>query len=80
VLIAPHHGSAEVTTAAFLAAVDPSLIISSNDRTLTMKQRHFERISGNRALYRTHNCGAITLAIAPDGALRVEPFLSDPKR
>ncbi|MGH7175853.1 MAG: DNA internalization-related competence protein ComEC/Rec2, partial [Tepidisphaeraceae bacterium] len=39
VLIAPHHGSTESTTADFLLAVDPSIIISSNDRSLTGKQK-----------------------------------------
>lgn len=74
VLIAAHHGSSEKLTAAFVTAVDPSAILSSNDRTLTHKQRTFETLIGDRPLYRTHHCGAITVTIGGDGSLRVEPF------
>src|SRR6185503_1629380 len=44
VLIAPHHGSSELTTAAFVRAVDPKIIVSSDDRRLTSKQRAFEQM------------------------------------
>src|SRR5205823_700395 len=54
VLIAPHHGSSESTTPAFIRAVDAKIVLSSNDRTLTGKQRRFEPMVANRALYRTH--------------------------
>ncbi|CAN5681480.1 DNA internalization-related competence protein ComEC/Rec2 [soil metagenome] len=75
VLIAPHHGSSESTTAEFVQAVDPSIILSSNDRSLTGKQKRFERIIDHRALHRTHTDGAITLIVASDGTFRVEPFV-----
>ena len=75
VLIAPHHGSSESTTADFVAAVDPSIIVSSNDRSLTGKQMRFDRIVENRTMYRTHTCGAITVIVASDGTIRVEPFV-----
>lgn len=74
VLIAPHHGSSERLTAAFVAAVDPVAVLSSNDRTLSHKQRRFETLIGDRALYRTNECGAITITMGRDGQLRVEPF------
>ncbi len=75
VLIAPHHGSSELTTAAFVRAVNPSVIVSSNDRTLSGKQKRFESMIGHRPLYRTNTCGAITIHIKSDGALSVETFL-----
>lgn len=75
VLIAPHHGSTTPTTAQFLAAVDPQFILSSNDRTLTQKQREFDRLAGSHEAYRTHQCGAITLDVTPKGALSLRTFL-----
>lgn len=76
VLIAPHHGSAEAATAAFVEAVDPQWILSSNDRTLTGKQRRFDALVGaTRPLLRTHDRGALRLQIDGDGTLRVDPFI-----
>jgi competence protein ComEC len=75
VLIAPHHGSSESATADFVHAVNPSIIISSNDRTLTGKQKRFEHLVGNAQLLRTNRCGAITIHITKDGGIRAEPFL-----
>jgi competence protein ComEC len=79
ILIAPHHGSGEDATAAFIAAVDPQLILSSNDRTLSIRQRDFEQLTGGRPLLRTNRCGAITVHIAPDGKLNVTTFLPQAK-
>lgn len=75
VLIAPHHGSSEDSTAAFVRAVEPQYILSSNDRTLSGKQRRFDELTKGMTVYRTHNRGAITVTIDAEGALRVEPFL-----
>jgi competence protein ComEC len=75
VLIAPHHGSSESTTAAFVRAVDPTYVVSSNDRTLTVKQKRFETLVGNAQLFRTNRCGAITIHISKEGVVRIEPFL-----
>jgi len=77
VLIAPHHGSAEVTTADFLRAVGPSAIISSNDHTLTQKQKQFERIASGYRLYRTDRCGAVTITITAKGKLSVSSFIDN---
>lgn len=76
VLIAPHHGSSEEETGAFIRAVDPDFVLCSNDRTLTMKQRNLERMTGQARLYRTHVCGAVTVCIDRDGKLSVEPYLN----
>lgn len=75
VLIAPHHGSAESLTRAFVDAVDPAYIVSSNDRTLTAKQRAFDRLVAGRRLFRTSDRGAVTITIGRDGMLAVEPFV-----
>lgn len=75
VLVAPHHGSSESLTRAFVAAVDPGVIVSSNDRTLSRRQVDFEDMTGGRPLLRTHTAGAITIEISADGAAEVTPFL-----
>jgi competence protein ComEC len=75
VLVAAHHGSSEVTTRAFVAAVDPSVIVSSNGSPLTQKQKRFEQMIGRRRLYRTSNCGAITVHIFSNGSVEVETLL-----
>jgi competence protein ComEC len=76
ILIAPHHGSSESTTAAFVRAVQPSHIVSSNDRSLTGKQRQFDRIVRGIPLYRTNECGAVTIRIRHDGSVTVDRFLN----
>ena len=60
-----------------MRAVNPSSIVSSNDRSLTTKQRTFEspEVLGGRPLYRTNRCGAITVRLAHDGTVTVETFL-----
>lgn len=75
VLVAPHHGSAESTTPDFLRAVAPHVIVASNQRTLTRKQRLFDEIADRYPLYRTSRCGAITLCIDAAGHLSVQTFL-----
>ena len=76
-MLAPHHGSGESTTAAFIAAADPLYIVSSNDRTLTQKQRLFERQIADRPLFRTNQCGATTIQIDRNGGVTVEAYLSN---
>jgi competence protein ComEC len=79
VLIAPHHGSAESSTAAFLRAVNPKMIICSNgfqaDGKLTAKQMTFDRIARGWAEYRTSEEGEIDLTIAGDGTIGISEFL-----
>jgi competence protein ComEC len=74
ILVAPHHGSSEATTAAFVAAVDPRIILSSNARRLTQKQRTFDGLAAGRALYRTNRWGAVTVRVERDGRMKVETF------
>jgi len=74
VLVAPHHGSSEVTTAAFVRAVGPRFIVSSNDRRLSGKQREFEKLVGRTPLFRTGESGAVTVRVSAEGEVRVETF------
>ena len=75
VLVAPHHGSAEISTRDFVRAVNPAAILSSNDRTLSRKQREFDRLVEGFRLYRTNRCGAITMRISKGGEMRIETFV-----
>ena len=74
VLVAPHHGSSEVTTAAFVRAVGPRFIVSSNDRKLSGKQREFEKLVGRTPVFRTGESGAVTVRVSAVGEVRVETF------
>lgn len=76
VLIAPHHGSTESATADFIRAVNPLWIVSSNDHTLSKKQRNFEVIAAGQTLYRTDRRGAVTVTLPAMGAAIIEPFLA----
>ncbi len=76
VLVAPHHGSSEPLTPAFLAAVHPSVIVSSNAARLSAKQRRFdEMVGGATPLLRTSKCGAITVTVTPEGRVEVGTYL-----
>jgi competence protein ComEC len=75
ILVAPHHGSAEGTTPRFVAAVNPSVILASNDGRLTMKQRTFDAEEQAWPIYRTSRWGAITVEVTTDGQIRIQPFL-----
>ena len=82
VLVAPHHGSSEELTPAFVRAVGPQSILSSNFWRLTSKQKRFETMIGQTPLYRTPECGAITVTIRKDGTILIDTFVKDarPKR
>jgi competence protein ComEC len=75
VLVAAHHGSSESLTPAFLRAVGPQVIISSNASRLTSKQKRFNEMAGSIPLYRTSEYGAITVTISADGKIAVDTFL-----
>lgn len=74
VLIAPHHGSFEDATPAFVTAVSPSTIVSSDDRTPSSKQRTFDEAIAPLPIFHTRDHGAITILIKRDGTLTVTPF------
>jgi competence protein ComEC len=74
VLIAPHHGSAESTTAEFLRAADPKYILASSDRRLTHKQKVFDLLAKSYPFYRTGNIGMIDVTIDADGKIAISTF------
>jgi competence protein ComEC len=74
ILIAPHHGSAETTTAAFIADIHPQLILASNARKLTHKQKTFDGLAKGYPFYRTSQFGAVTVSIDDDGKIAIETF------
>ena len=80
VLVAAHHGSSEPLTADFVRAVNPEVIVSSNAQRLTKKQRDFEKLIDHRLLFRTGDCGAITIDIDSDGRVHVTPFLTQKRK
>jgi competence protein ComEC len=76
VLIAPHHGSSEESTARFVEACGAKIVLSSNDNTLTQKQQRFEKMLDGRELYRTNRCGAITVVFDKVRGTRMKTFLN----
>lgn len=79
VLVAMHHGSGEEITGEFIDRVSPEWIVSSNDRTLTGKQKRFDELLQGRPLLRTHEYGAITVLFDADGSTQVDGFLKRPR-
>lgn len=75
VLVAPHHGSSESNTAAFLKAVGATTILSSNDRSPTRKQVAFDEIARPTPVLRTNAVGAITVTIDGQGELTIDTQL-----
>ena len=78
ILVAPHHGSSEDLTPTFVDTVAPDWIISSNDRTLTGKQKRFDTMMADRKVLRTNEYGAITILITRDGTVQVDGFVKHP--
>lgn len=73
ILIAPHHGSFEPTTAQLLNSIHPTTVIASNDRTLSQKQQALDTHL-NHQIKRTHTSGAITIRIDKQGKLTTTTF------
>jgi competence protein ComEC len=74
VLVAPHHGSTEDSTAELIRRVDPEWILSSNDRTPSGKQTALQSIADGRQLLRTHTSGAVIVWLE-EGKVDCEPFI-----
>ena len=70
ILKAAHHGSASATTPAFLAAVQPSLLLQSNRNAA--REARMQALAGDIPLYATSQCGAITIRFPGDGQFTVE--------
>ena len=73
-LVAPHHGSEERTTQEFVKAVHPRAIISSNDNTLSIKQRSFDADVKGAPIYRTSRYGAVTVEVTKNGRMSVSSY------
>ena len=78
VLVLPHHGSATPALAAFVAAVDPSIVIRSSGPRRDGATRELETLAVNRRFVATSNDGAVTVTII-DGRPRVSTFAVDGK-
>jgi competence protein ComEC len=77
-LVAPHQGSDETGIASLISSAAPADIVVSSDAKLTRKQLNFDTLTGSTPLYRTGECGAITIHIRSDGALWITTFRSTP--
>jgi competence protein ComEC len=77
VLVAPHHGSFESLTPAFVRAVHPSEIVASSAWRLTNKQKHFDELAAalHTPMLRTNQYGAITILVTSDGQISVSTYL-----
>ena len=84
ILIAGHHGSRTSSTAAFVQAVGPQIVVFPVGYRNRFGHPHpivVERFrEAGAQLYRTDNDGAVTIAIAPEGAIRVERYRSIHRR
>ena len=74
VLVAPHHGSAEETSAAFVKAAGSKLILAGSAARLSGKQVAFDQVVGSTPLVRTGRNGAITLRVQEDGKMSVDTW------
>ena len=67
VLILPHHGSVCASTAAFIAAVEPSAMVRSSQQRMDDTLSALAEIAGTTPLYNTADVGAIEVVIHRDG-------------
>jgi len=74
VLLLPHHGSVEKTTADFIAAVDPSIVIRSGGRKAAGGRRPIESLVGTRQYYDTSRDAAIEVTIRKTGVIVRTPL------
>lgn len=65
-----HHGSAESTSEAFLAAVDPQVLLQSNADEA--RDQRIAAMAGSTPLYTTEKHGGITIHFLGDGVFTVE--------
>ena len=80
ILKTPHHGSAKACSAALLEAANPEIAIISVGRDNSYGHPSRETLKRLEAagctVYRTDQCGAISLSISRNGEMRVHTFLS----
>lgn len=73
ILKVAHHGSSASTSAEFLQAVDPQVLLLSNSSET--REARMAELAGDIPLYSTEGCGAVTVTFLGDGKFTVEPFL-----
>jgi competence protein ComEC len=72
VLVAPHHGSVIPESAAFYAAVNPQLVLTSSADDRPKLTALLRRVLGVHAgCASTAQAGAVSLSVQPDGGLRI---------
>ncbi|NLF31340.1 MAG: DUF4131 domain-containing protein [Planctomycetes bacterium] len=76
VLILPHHGSATPALEAFVAAVDPAVVIRSSAPRRDGAVRELETLAVNRRFVATSEDGAVTVTVV-DGRPVVSTFAVD---
>ncbi|MGZ5139828.1 MAG: ComEC/Rec2 family competence protein, partial [Burkholderiales bacterium] len=78
VLIAGHHGSKTSSTAAFIQAVNPRIVVFPVGYRNRFGHPHPDVVARYRdlgsALYRTDRDGAVLISIAAEGPMRVERY------
>lgn len=67
VLILPHHGGVRASTADFIDAVDPVVVVRSSGETMAATLNGLQEACGPRRVINTADVGAITVAIDHDG-------------
>ena len=84
VLLAPHHGSRTSSTAEFVRAVNPRVVVFPVGYRNRFGHPHLEVVARYRDLgsrmYRTDRDGAVVLTFDVAGAIRIEPYRSSYRR
>lgn len=75
ILKVAHHGSASSTSAEFLAAVDPQLLLLSNGDE--KREARMAELAGDIPLFSTEKVGAITIHFIGNGEYEAETFLPE---
>lgn len=80
VLVAPHHGAVRPqVTEDFYAAVSPrAVIVSSRSPQSRLEELLRKTLGPDVRVMRTGSCGAVTVRVDRDGALKIEPSLEAP--
>ncbi len=76
VLVLPHHGAVAKSTAPFLAAVDPQVIVRSGGTGRPTAESIIAQAIGQRAYFDTARDGAVVVRLGADGLRARAPFRS----
>ena len=73
VLLAPHHGGRRANPASLASRLEPSVVIASGGRHADPD--HLHAVFADSSFFLTETDGAVTVTVAADGAMTVQPFL-----